>query len=305
MVEAARISYRDFPTVVNAIPESGLTYVNDLREYAKMDSMMQRAQKAIGGSSDSAQVLQSYLWDKIARGIDDEEKQQIYHDVIILACLAQCAIDGVKRVYAVSPNDEILRIRSMPYMQRKRDFPLFMKYTREIPVTKNGNERPYNEIKKDKARLSKRIDQDIICPMNHLQKALDKIQGASRSKPVDTYQFFKKLDGRANDRQMSKVRIIIENYDKFIRNNIPFIDDSDDDGLDIILEETQSVMEQISNIRMSAKTMNRLIETCLGVMGRTNTDKKYSEASKYITRTFNILYHSNKERFLQNFVKAQ
>ena len=304
MVEAARIAYRDFPTVVNAIPESGLTYVNDLREYAKMDSMMQRAQKAIGGSSDSAQLAQSYYWNKIVQGIDDEEKKELYDIVVILAVVAQASIDSIKRQYAVDPNDEIARIRSLPCMNKKRDFPLFMKYTREIPVTKNGLERPYAEIKKDKVKLSKRIDWNIICPMNHLQKALDKIQGASRDKPIDTYQFFKKIEGKANDRQMSKVRTIIENYDKFIRNNIPYVEEVGEDGFDIILEETQSVMKQISNIRMSAKTMNRLIETCLGVMGKTNTDKRYSDASKYITRTFNALYHADKERFLQNFVKA-
>lgn len=305
MVAAAKRCYEQFPTVVNEIPESGISYTNDIRQYAYMDAKMQRAQKAIGGSSDSAQVAQSYFWDKVARNQDDEEKQRLYHDIIILAVLAQCSIDGIKRLYAVDSNDEIARIRSMPYMKRERDFPLFMKYTREIPVTKNGVERPYEDIKLDKRRLSKRIDKEIICPMNYLQNSLDKIQGASRDKMVDTYQYFKKIDGRANSRQMSKVRSIIEGYDNFIRNNIMYVDNDDDDGFDIILEKTRSVLEEIGSMKISAQTMNRLIETCLGVMGRTNTDKQYSDATKYITRTFNILYQTDKQRFLQNFYKAE
>jgi hypothetical protein len=85
MVKAAKVAYHDFPTVVNAIPESGKSYVNDIREYAKMDSMMQTAQKAIGGSSDSAQLAQSYFWSKKAKG---EFDQELYHNIVILAVLA-------------------------------------------------------------------------------------------------------------------------------------------------------------------------------------------------------------------------
>lgn len=88
MVKAAMVSYRDFPTVVNDIPESGKTYVNDMREYARMDSAMQCAQKAIGGSSDSAQLCQSYMWAKVAKEEFDEEYEQLYHNVVILAVLA-------------------------------------------------------------------------------------------------------------------------------------------------------------------------------------------------------------------------
>jgi hypothetical protein len=145
MVKAAMIAYRDFPTVVNEIPESGLTYRNGLHEYAKMDSAMQQAQRAIGGSSDSAQLAQSYMLSKVAKGEFDDEYQDLYHNVIILAVLAQVAIDGIKRQYAVDPNDEIARIRDMDCMKREKDYPLFMKYTHKIPVTKNGAERPYED----------------------------------------------------------------------------------------------------------------------------------------------------------------
>lgn len=88
MVEAARIAYRDYPTVVNEIPESGVTYDNTLAEYARMDTYMQGAQKQIGGSSDSAQLAQSYMWDKIAKGELDDEYKQLYENVVILAVLA-------------------------------------------------------------------------------------------------------------------------------------------------------------------------------------------------------------------------
>ena len=300
MVNAAKTAYRDFPTVVNEIPESGLTYKNELCEYAKMDSKMQQAQKAIGGSSDSAQLAQSYMWSKVVKGELDDEYTDLYHNTVVLAVLAQCSIDGIKRQYSVSPNDEIARIRAMNCMKRKKDFPLFMRYTHKIPVTKNGVERPYEDIKKDKDKVEKRINHKIICPMNYLQEYLDKIQGSARSNVVDTYEYFVKIKGIANNRQMSKVRSLIEEYDNFVTKNIIYVD-KDNDYLQLILDKTDEILEKLNKIKISAITMNRLIETCLGVMSKTHTDIQYNDASKYMMRTFNMLYKTDKDKFLSNF----
>ena len=300
MVEAARIAYRDYPTVVNDIPESGLTYKNEPHEYARMDSSMQRAQKAIGGSSDSAQLAQSYMWSKVANGEFDDEYEDLYHNTVVLAVLAQCAIDGIKRQYAVDPNDEIARIRSMDCMNRKKDYPLFMKYTHEIPVTKNGKERPYEDIKKDKKKIERRIDKDIVCPMNYLQFHLDKIQGAEKGDVIDTGEYFVKMKGRADSRQMSRIREIIEDYDSFVKHNMMSVEDTDE-TMSLITEKTREVLEAIKKIKISAVTMNRLIETSLGIMGKARSDSQYNEASKYVRKTFNLMYRSNKEMFLRNF----
>ena len=267
MVEAARIAYRDYPTAVNEIPESGKTYENEIHQYAKMDSSMQRQQKAIGGSSDSSQLAQSYMWSKVAKGEFDDEYQQLYHNVVILAVLAQVAIDGIKRQYAVDPNDEIARIRDMDCMKRKKDYPEFIKYTHKIQMTKNGEERPYDEIKKEKRSVVKRVDKNLVCPMNYLEEYLDKIQGASRGDVVDTSEFFVKIKGN-------------------------------------IIEKTKDVIDALSKMKINAPTMNRLIETCLGFMGKTHTDVQYNEAVKYTRKTFNLLYRANKKIFMQNFKKG-
>ena len=303
MVEAARISYRDYPTVVNEIPESGLTYRNEIHEYAKMDSAMQQAQKAIGGSSDSAQLAQSYMWSKVARGEFDDEYQQLYHNVVILAVLAQVAIDGIKRQYAVDPNDEIVRIRDMDCMKRKKDYPVFMKYTHKIQMTKNGEERPYEEIKKEKRRVSRRIDKSLVCPMNYLQEYLDKIQGATKDKTIDTIDFFIKIKGKSNHKQMSKIRELIEEYDNFVKYNFLSTDDKEE-VFSSVLAKTDEIMDVIHKFKINQTTMNRLIETCLGVMGKTHTDKQYTDATKYMIRTFNILYRADKQMFLSNFKKG-
>jgi len=63
---------------------------------------------------------------------------------------------------------------------QKKDFPLFMKYTRDVPHTKNGEELPYEIVKEGKNKLKNRISNEFVCPMNWLQDHLNKIQGMTR-----------------------------------------------------------------------------------------------------------------------------
>ena len=103
-----------------------------------------------------------------------------------------------------------------------------MKWTHEIPVTKNGKERPQSEIEKDRAKVKKRIDRDIICPMNWLQECLDKIQGTNKRNVVDTKDFFINMPGLAASRQMSKIRRIVEEYDGYTKHVMRYLEDTDD-----------------------------------------------------------------------------
>lgn len=305
MVEAARIAYRDYPTVVNEVPESGMSYDNTMEEYARMDSAMQNAQKAIGGSSDSAQLSQSYYWTKVANGEDDAEKQQLYENTVILSVCAQLSIDGCKKVFAVNVNDDIQRIRSQPCMNRQRDYPEFMKWTAKIPVTKNGKERPYEDIKKDKLRVANRIDDTLVCPMNYLQQSLDKIQGSTRTEDIPTSDYFIKKPGRVNSRHIGKVRKIVEEYDAWARVNVESIDSYYDIGEDpyaIFKQKTEEVINTLRGIDVSDITMNRLIGAAIGIDNRINTNSQYKAVSKYTRKMLNMMYRVDKSKFLSNFV---
>lgn len=305
MVESARIAYRDFPTVVNEVPESGISYDNTMEEYARMDSQMQNAQKAIGGSSDSAQLSQSYYWTKIANGEYDETTEQLYENTVVLAVCAQLAIDGCKKVYSVDVNDDIQRIRSQPCMSHDKDYPEFMKYTHDIPLTKNGKDRPREDIEKDKRKLKKRINPDIICPMNWVQERLDKIQGSSRSGIVDTKEYFINMPGWADNRQMSKIRKIVEEYDGYTKRAMGFLDDNfDEDIYILLLEKTKKICDDLKSLKISELTMNRLIGSVLGIDLGINSNKKYREMSKYSRKILNMMYRINREKFLKNFKKC-
>lgn len=306
MVEAARIAYRDFPTVVNEVPESGISYDNTMEEYARMDSQMQNAQKAIGGSSDSAQLSQSYYWTKIANGEYDETTEQLYENTVVLAVCAQLAIDGCKKVYSVDVNDDIQRIRSQPCMSHDKDYPAFMKYTHDIALTKNGKDRPREDIEKDKRKLKKRINPNIICPMNWVQERLDKIQGSSRSGIIDTKEYFIYMPGEANNKQMTKIRKLVEEYDGYTKRMVAYLNDDIDsrDMFEFLIMKTDEIMNEINKIKISKLTMNRLLSSVLGIDMGVKNNFKYKEASKYVRKMMNIMYRSDTLKFLENFKKG-
>lgn len=306
MVEAARIAYRDYPTVVNEVGESGLSYDNTPAEYARMDSSMQSAQKAIGGASDVAQLAQSYYWDKVYHNIFDDDRQQYYENAVILAVEAQLAIDGCKRQFEVNVNDDLRRIRSQPCMKREKDFPYFMKWTKTVPLTKNGKDRSAEAIKNDKRKIAKRLDETIECPMNWLQPCLDKVQGTNKRNVVDTQKYFIVIPGRALGPQMSKIRNLIEDYDSYTKNIMALLtEDPDNDSyVDLLLDKSEQLLSHLRTLRISKYTMNRLVGTVLGVDSGVRKDRQYKKSSKYVRKTLNVLYQTNKELFLNNFIKS-
>ena len=326
MVKAARISYRDFPTALNAIGQSNKTYKNEMSEYAKMDSAANRAQMGIGLSSNLAQLCLSYLWSKDEK---DEEYEELYHNCIILATLAQVLIDGIKRSFEVDAMAEIERIQSMPCMKRhkpkvdedgnivtdknnkpvmiRKDLPEFMRYVKEVPFTKDGKEIPYETVKKNKNKIIDRIDSDLRCPMNWLVECLNKIQGSRYTKTIDTKDFFIHQSGWADNRQMGKVRKIIEQYDGWTKTHIrstKIYYDDEEDYMDEFKEKSQEVLDSIKSYKISKITMNRLIGTALGVEMRIGEKKKYKVASKYTRKMLNMMYKYDKDKFLDNFIKA-
>ena len=196
MVKAAEYCYRYYPTIVNALKESGITYQNTKSDYARMDNKFSKSQMGIGYSSNLAQLAMTYYWTELEKPDPDEIRlKELYDNFVILSVLAQVLIDSCKREYEIDGNAEIERIANLDCMKLNKyyvsqsgkvksykcDFPEFMKYTREIKYTKDGKELPHEEINEMKNKLKRRINKDLVCPMNWLEYWLDKIQGASTS----------------------------------------------------------------------------------------------------------------------------
>lgn len=228
----------------------------------------------------------------------------------------QVIIDSCKRLYEIDGVKEIDRISKLPCMSMKKevidkngnkrtkkcDFPEFMKYTREIAVTKDGKELPQEDIEESKNKLKGRINKDLVCPMNWLQEWLDKIQGASTKITIPTENFFIKMKGRGNHDQINKIMKIVIDYDIYtqtLKNTCK----SDEEYYNSLAVKTESVISDISKIKIrNIITINRLIEISLGLSNEIglSAERKYNPL-KYTRKILNILYRYDKEKFLCNF----
>ena len=318
MVKDAKRWYTEYPTIVNALKESGITYSNTKKAYAKMDNKFSGSQMGIGWSSNLAQLAMTYYWTELMKENPDENLLREYYDnFIILSVLAQILIDGCKREYEIDGEEEIKRISNMPCMTMvkevkenknkkikyiKCDFPYFMKYTREIKYTKDGKEIPYDEITEKKSRLNRRINDSLECPMNWLQEWLDKIQGAKRDESIPTSEFFIKINGKANSRQISKIRSLVERYDMFVKT-INISECKEDVVLQKIIEENKIIMDELKKVKIgNIVTINRLVETAFGLETGVGASRKLKGIDlKHTRKMLNCLYRMDKDKFLSNF----
>lgn len=309
MVRNAKKAYEEFPTIVNKLNESGLTYNNNWAEYARMDNKFAKSRIGIGESSNLAQLAMTYYW--------TEPSKELYDNFVILSVLAQVIIDGCKREYEVDGVEEIKRIKKLPCMQRfveivdendkikkqRKDFPEFMRYTKKIKYTKNGKEIPYDKIKETKEKIISRIDHKLACPMNDLQKALKNVKNMSSTKTTPTEDFFIKIDGVANHKQMTKIRELAETYDKNIFLIVSSNESQEDKNLKIELENNRVISLLRAMKTKNLKTINRLIETSLGISSGVGVDtKEYQQYTKHTRSILKLLYKMDKEKFLNNFI---
>ena len=168
IVQCAKTCYLNYPSIVNNLKESSITYNNSKTDYANMDNKFSGSQMGIGWSSNLAQLAMTYYWTELAQEEPNSELlQQYYDNFVILSVLAQLVIDSCKRSYEIDGEDEIKRISKLPCMTLTKtvetddgrlknvrcDFPEFMKYTREVKRTKNGKELPTDVINKNKNKL--------------------------------------------------------------------------------------------------------------------------------------------------------
>lgn len=319
IVKCAKTCYEQYPTIVNSLRESGITYNNTKSDYATMDNKFSGSKMGIGWSSNLAQLAMTYYWTEKAKDNPDEKKiKELYDIFIILSVLAQIVIDSCKRLYEIDGEDEIKRISKLPCMvltkhtgefssngkekNIKCDFPEFMKYTKEIKYTKDGKEIPREEINEKKDRLKRRINHSLQCPMNWLEEWLDKIQGSSTSNTIPTSEFFIKMNGKPNNRQMSKIRSLVEKYDLFVRA-IHSSGIEEDVMIDRLIAESDFLVEELNKIKIgNIITINRLIETALGLETGVGASKNLIGVNtRYARKIMNYLYKVDKEKFLLNF----
>lgn len=278
IVECAKEYYKSYPTIKNDIPKDNRTYNNTLKDYAIMDDILMQSKNAIGETTNLAQLALSYYWCEKDEGV----KAKLYDNFVILATLAQVAIDNSKRKSVVDVSEEVKRIRNMECMKRNK--PMFWKF-----VKKSKN--------KDGSKKNIKVDKKVKCPMNYLVECIsNEIENASTSSTDDIKDFILIIQGKAKKEQMDKILSIVKEYDDFIKA-------AKDDDKDITYEaeeayfnklqiKDEETIDKLSKFKITDKTLNILIINALD---------STKENSKYRNKLLNCLYRVNPDQFLKNF----
>lgn len=279
IVESAERIFRNikYPCIVNEIEQSKKKYINTINNIAKIDNGLAKSKKDIGKSSNLAQNAMSWYW--------NDENKELADIVCILSVLAQCAIDNSKRLYKVDVSKEINRLE-------------------KTIINVDNNNVAIKEVKpifwkNISDTVSKNKLKECNCPMSFLENILAEniINSSTTKDTIDNKDFIKKIDGKANNKQIKNIEDKIKKYDDKIKEMHDelkkHINDKKDEDINNKIELLQvELINKISSLKLQTKTMQTLI---LKAIKENGADKKYKR------RLLITLHKTHREVFLECF----
>ena len=277
----AKYCYDNYPTIVNNIPKEKNSYTNTIKNFVKIDNNLAAYQKIIGESSNLAQICLTYTYNF------NDAKYVDY--ACILAVLAQVAIDSTKRKFDIDLQEELRRIKI------------------DMETGKNGYPEFWGLIRIGFNK--KRINPDLVCPMNSLC-SIKRTRYKYKEKSIPISEFFVKHEfnnGGAEHRRARKAEEMIEKYSIMLnnqRNNNP--DDSDDFILlntlfEELIEDIKSITFSSGMIGFMSWLINRAFVVGPGVKSNKFIGKTMGVMVKNKSLLLKILYDIDSEMLLKCF----
>lgn len=242
-------------------------------DYAKVDSNLAKSQRAIGESSNLAQVAQTY-----ACNFSD---QKFIDYVCILSVLAQVAIDSAKRRFDIDLTDEIRRIKQ------------------DMDISVHGYPSFWRLIRRD--TNPDKINPSLICPMNYLYNLeLPKYRDENPTIPIS--YFFKKNELISDKRSCKKVEELISQYSLKLSNHI----DGEEENYLLLRSDFDDLISDINKVNISknyAGLMSWLIDRAFVITNNVqyNHTRLRTKLNKNKALLLKVLYTINKKTFFTCF----
>lgn len=274
IVSLAEHCYKKYPTIVNNIPKEKNHYNNTPEDFARIDNNLASASRAIGESSNLAQLSLTYSYN-----FNDEK---YYYYTCILSVLAQVAIDNAKRRYDIDINSEIKRIKKDMDIE-SIGYPSFWQYIKE-----NFDNRKINSA--------------LRCPMNTLHKMKFK-KNHSSSPTIPMSEFFIPQKAPKNRRKNKKVEDLITKYSlelydsRTIKKDVDYILVKDD--FDQMINEIKRIHISSNYTSLIAWLLDRCF--CISTAAKQSNHLLKSNIGKNRALLIQTLYTVNKEALLQCF----
>ena len=276
IVQYAKHCYLHYPTIVNNIPKEKNSYSLSLENYAAIDNNLAAAQLAIGESSNLAQVCLTYTYNF------EDQKYKDY--VCILSVLAQVAIDNAKRRFDIDLTEEISRIK------------------KDMNIKENGYPAFWSVIRKGFNK--KRINEQLICPMNYIFDIKVKdIRQRIGTLPMEN--FFVNHNVELDRRKSKKVEELIQKYSLSLYELNTDTEDENENYLllradfDRLIVDIQQTYISKNYLGMMSWLINRAFHIGAGV--RSKQDIMQSTINTNRSLLLKVLYNVNQTVFLQCF----
>ena len=292
IVAHAKRCMTEYPTIVNKIPKEKNIYDNAPSDFARIDNRLAASQVAIGQSSNLAQIALTYTYNF------DDQKYKDY--VCILSVIAQLAIDSAKRSFDVDIPAEITRIKNAMDIDHN-GLPDFWQVTKKDKRKARTDEVRIQRAKDNKERIAKKVNAELVCPMNYLYELkLKKFRSDIPTAPTKDFIIKHPLIGHR--KLAKKIEQLIEKYALRIYEVEAEGDMWYEDNELLLVEDFEELIKDIRNTSMSCKyvdLMSWLIDRAFHISEQTkNSQSKLDKNRPLLLRT---LYEVNPKAFLQCF----
>lgn len=299
IVEHAKYCYENYSTIFNKIPQQKNIYDYNMKDFAEVDNKLANAQRAIGESSNLAQLCLTYTYNFTDKKYSDF--------VCILSVVAQIAIDNAKRRFDIAPEEEIKYIKSNMDISRN-GLPYFWQITKKDKRKARNDEERKIRQKENREKIKERINPELQCPMNYLYGLqLTKFRNQDSTIPIG--EFFINHIQDNNRRKSKKVEELIEKYAIELHNfymdhqGISWKDDDDDILMTTKFNELINDIRQVyisgNYLGLMSWLINRAFYIGSGVKRNDGIIDSSTEKNKSLL--LKVLYTVNKDAFLACF----
>lgn len=279
IVRHAKYCCSNYPTIVNHIPRDQNVYHNTMNDFAVIDGRLASSRRAIGESSNLAQLCLTYTYN-----FGDKK----YEDFIcILSVLAQCAIDNAKRQFDIDLDMEIKRIKKDMEI-KSHGYPSFW-----LVVKKNFN--------KDN------INKNLVCPMNFLYNLRFK-KYYSKKPTLPLSDFFVKYELDKNRVRSKKVEDLIQKYSLLLLDNVLYENSSKECDYILLRNDFDELVQSIRKIYISHEylgLMSWLIDRAFMITPQIRKNSKMIKSTISTNKSLllKVLYEVNPHALLKCFSK--
>lgn len=284
IVEISKRSFKNYPVCINGVEGEKADYKLCLEDEYKIDSKLKDSQQLIGEVVNSCQQVMSKFWDQ--GGNKSKKGKELLEAVNIATCLSEICIDLAKKYYPIKFKKEIKYLKSLTWDYEGT----VKKKKKEVLVYDKRIGTFWKYIKDD---ISKNQVKDMNCPMEYLEREIDKIKKADDHKDVE-FSTLLKVSNTKSDANRKQIDVIV--------NKIA----EQQDRVKHIMSD-KNLNDKTKTIkRVAANEEARLYVGKLKIKDETFQTIFYRIAGgdtkiKNPTAVLNVMYQNHKNRFMEFF----